>query len=217
MPARIGLGTRRETNRPEACAPDGCELPSFFSKEPPPTGDGTGGENISIPFSTSCANKLSKPPSIFSCYETALPGFAFLVSPTFRRPTGQPGCPAHLQSQVSAPGFLPSHPGGGGGFDYHAESAGGHGVRSRGYRASSCRLLRQTWNCPPSLIFEALARCLKKLPVALLKLVNLHYWDDLKQTEIAAQKNRPEGTVNYQIDQAKKLLKSCLEASRDKS
>ena len=64
---------------------------------------------------------------------------------------------------------------------------------------------------------EALTRCLKKLPVALLELVNLHYWDDLKQTEIAAQKNRSEGTVNYQIDQAKKLLKSCLEASRDKS
>ena len=64
---------------------------------------------------------------------------------------------------------------------------------------------------------EALTRCLEKLPAPLLELVNLHYWEDLKQTEIAAQKNRPEGTVNYQIDKAKKLLKICLEASRDKS
>lgn len=61
---------------------------------------------------------------------------------------------------------------------------------------------------------ESLKRCLEKLPAPLMELVNLHYWEDLKQTEIAVQKKRPEGTVNYQIDKAKKLIKVCLEASR---
>ena len=70
----------------------------------------------------------------------------------------------------------------------------------------------------PGLLADAdvLTGCIQKLKEELRELIVQHYWDDIKQIDLAKSNHMPEGTVYYKLSTARSLLKACVEASRSR-
>jgi RNA polymerase sigma-70 factor (ECF subfamily) len=57
-----------------------------------------------------------------------------------------------------------------------------------------------------------LLRALRRLPFDLQWVVELHYWEDLRQHEVASVLAVPPGTIKSRLSRAKKLLRAQIEA-----
>ena len=57
-----------------------------------------------------------------------------------------------------------------------------------------------------------LLRALRRLPFELQWVIELHYWEDLRQDEVAAVLEIPPGTIKSRLSRAKKLLRAQIEA-----
>lgn len=60
-----------------------------------------------------------------------------------------------------------------------------------------------------------LLRALRGLPYDLQWLIELHYWEDLRQDDVAAVLGVPPGTIKSRLSRARRLLRARIEALAD--
>jgi RNA polymerase sigma factor (sigma-70 family) len=60
-----------------------------------------------------------------------------------------------------------------------------------------------------------LLRALRRLPFELQWVIELHYWEGMRQDDVAAVLDVPPGTIKSRLSRAKKLLRAQIEALAD--